>query len=173
MAEHKYPPSETAPPYPTNAEGPAYPMAQQPYPPPQYPQQYGQQTQYNQQYGMGQQYPPQPVATNTSTTTVTTAPTTVVITRNRSSSPTGMDIAGLALAIWNTFCCFMPIGIASLIISIVAFVFRCDGRYDEADKLSKVSVILSVVGLILGVVFLIVIIVYFMVIANDVNNMDY
>ncbi|XP_077981030.1 uncharacterized protein LOC144436184 [Glandiceps talaboti] len=171
MAEQKYAPSEPAPPY----QSQDYQMAQQPYPQaqPQYPpQQYPPQA--------TQQYPPQatqqyPTQTTSNVTVVTgqTAPSTVVITRSRSTSPTGLDVAGLAMGIWHLLCCFFPLGLASVIISSVAMVYRCDGRSEMADKLSKASVIISIIAFVLGLITIIIVVVYVVVVVNAATTYDY
>ncbi|XP_077981516.1 uncharacterized protein LOC144436571 [Glandiceps talaboti] len=182
MAEQKYAPidpaetypSQEQPAYPTDQpqypqQQPQYPPQQQPqYPPqqqqPQYPPQQPQYPQPNPypppQYG--QQYPPPQASTNSTNVTVVNAPSepTTTLIVERSNSPTGTDAIGLILAIWNTLICFFPLGLVSLIISIVAFVYRGDRKHETADRLSRASLITSIVGLALGTLTVIVFIIF-------------
>ncbi|XP_077981612.1 uncharacterized protein LOC144436646 [Glandiceps talaboti] len=160
MAEQQYAPylSQEPPAYP--ADQPQYPQQQPRYPPQQQPQ-YPQPNPYPPpQYN--QQYPPPQASTNSTNVTVVNAPSepTTMLIMERSNSPTGTDTLGLILAIWNTLICFPPLGLVSLIISIVTFVYRGDRKHETADRLSRASLITSIVGLALGALSVIALIIF-------------
>ncbi|XP_002736528.1 uncharacterized protein LOC100374382 [Saccoglossus kowalevskii] len=156
-------PADAPPPY-----GQQFPQQQQQHQPPYTDQQYPAQPY------PAQPYPAQPYQQSVSNTNVVVsapqAPQTVVIQQRRTDALIGLDIAGMVMAVWHTFCCFIPLGIAAIIVSAFAFGFRADGKHDTANKLSKVSIGLSIAGFILGVVLIIVIVVLLM---NASSSYDY
>ncbi|XP_070562594.1 putative transmembrane protein DDB_G0267530 [Ptychodera flava] len=163
-AEASAPPSDPPPPYPQQG---AYPPSQPTGYPPQAP--------YSQQYPPPQATPysqPTPqTTTTTSNVVVTAAPqSTVIIRSQRLNSPNACDIVGLVLAIINTFCCFVPLGLVSVVLSGFAFAFRMEGKHESADRLSKISVVLSIIGFILVVVIVVVVVV---VVITHANSLDY
>ncbi|XP_077866881.1 uncharacterized protein LOC144355685 [Saccoglossus kowalevskii] len=121
--------------------------------PPSYDQYYSQQQYYN------QAYPAQTYSTP-STFSTAVAPQPVVIRY----ALIGLDIIGMIMAVWNTFCCFVPLGIPAIIVSAFAFEYRHNGQHDKATKFSKISIGLSIVGFILAVVTIIIVVVVLFVV---------
>ncbi|XP_070562595.1 uncharacterized protein [Ptychodera flava] len=113
-------------------------------------------------------YPQQMSSMSSNVVVTNTAPQQPLIIREtRLTSPSALDIGAMVLAVWNTFCCFIPLGIAAMIVSGVAFCYRGDAKHEAADKLSKISLALSITGLILGVILIIVIVVVVATTADD------
>uniref|UniRef100_A0A8C3G5A3 Uncharacterized protein n=1 Tax=Cyclopterus lumpus TaxID=8103 RepID=A0A8C3G5A3_CYCLU len=62
----------------------------------------------------------------------------------------------IAWSIFNTFCCFLPLGIAAIIFSCQAQNANALGNSAEAVDASRKAKILNVLALVIGIIFIII-----------------
>ncbi|XP_070562592.1 uncharacterized protein [Ptychodera flava] len=77
-----------------------------------------------------------------------------------STSPTALDTGAIIFAL-ATLCLCLPIGIAAIVASGYAYEKRSGGKHDTANKLSKMSIILSIYGPLSGIILIVVLVVVF------------